>query len=193
LKLSNLIIFFLSQFASFIIELPGFFFQDSLKFSDGSFINQTFLSFSLNFICQLNDFTLKRSISLFVIRDDSKFFGQYVFEFFDSRLISLTFSSFLVNLIPEELNLLVIFVTFFVVLLHFSVLLIGIFDSFIENGLQFPNFSFVNHAFSPFIFNDVSELLDFVIVSFTDLGMFFDMPGFLCEDAFEFSDCGFIG
>jgi hypothetical protein len=77
--------------------------------------------------------------------------------------------------------------------LHFSVLLISFFDSFIENGLQFSDFSFVNHTFPSLIFNDVSEFLDFVVISFSDLSMLFDVSGFLLEDAFEFSDGSFIG
>lgn len=167
--MSDFIILLLSHSVSLVIELSGLFFQDSFEFSDCGFVNQTFLSFSFDFISQFYDFAFEGGVSLLVFGYDSEFLSKNVLKFFYGGLIGLTFSSFLINLVSEEFDLLVVSVALFIVLLDFSVLFIGLLDSFIENSLKVSDFAFIDHTLSSFIFNDVSEFLDFIIVSLSGL------------------------
>jgi hypothetical protein len=121
---------------------------------------------------------------LLVVRNNSEFFSENVFEFFYGSLISLTLSSLLFNLISEELNFLIISVTLFVVILNFSILFVGLLDLFIKDSLKISDFSLINHALSSFIFNDVSELLNFIIVLFPNLTVFFNVSGLFFQDSF---------
>jgi hypothetical protein len=106
---------------------------------------------------------------LFVFGNYSEFLGQNILKLFDGGLIGLTFSSFFINLVSEELDLLVVSVALFIVLLNFLVLFIGLLDSLVENYLKVSDLTFIDHALSSFIFNDVSEFLDFIIESLSGL------------------------
>ena len=82
--------------------------------------------------------------------------------------------------------------TLFIVILHFFCLFIGIFDSLVENTLQLSNLTLINHAFSSLIFDNISELLDLVIILLSGFAVFFNVSRLLFQDILQFSDCSFV-
>lgn len=124
--------------------------------------------------------------------NDPEFFGQNVLELLNGAFIGGTLSSFLVDLVPQEPDLLIISVALLIVLLNLFDLVVSVFDSFVENILKLSDLTFVDHTLSPFILDNVPQLPDLVVVLLSDSGMVMYMLCLFFKDVFKFADGSFV-
>jgi hypothetical protein len=121
--LSSFVKLFLFSISLIILSLKFRF-----KFSDGSFISQTFLPLSVQGIGQIPEVALQRIFFVLVLIDNLDFLSKEVLEPSHQVLICCAFTSFLIDLLLQEPDLLIVHVTLSGHVIDLAIEVVGLFD-----------------------------------------------------------------
>ena len=111
-----------------IVKLLSLLSEHFLKLADSCLVSQTLFALSLQLFLDGSYFALEGGLSSPMIINKARLVVYKLFKFLYHSLISTTFSSFFLDLIPQEADGLEILLLFFCVILNFPVELVRNFD-----------------------------------------------------------------